>query len=200
MINLSDPFEAAPTFDDPLGMLRACHRRIERALDVTERIVALEAEGPLDERARLALSRTLHYFRIGVPRHAADEEESLFPRLGSAGEIGGAANTPDYLAAEHEVLDAAHRELDELGQELLANGRFSSGENRGRFGLLVQRLRCIYREHIRVEDDELFPTAAQALDPAALEAIGAEMAARRNIDLEQHRETISRLEAARGKR
>jgi hemerythrin-like domain-containing protein len=194
---IKDLFEPSPAFDDPLGMLQACHRRIERALDVMERIVALEREGPLDDRARQALRQTLHYFRVGVPRHAADEEESLFPRLQGLGDIGGAANTPDYLAAEHEVLDSVHQELDALGEELLAAGRLDGDEKRGRFGLLVQRLRTIYREHIRVEDEELFPAAARALDAEALESVGAEMAARRGIDLAQHRKTLAQLPFSR---
>ena len=33
---LSDP--AAPSFDDPLGMLSACHRRIERQLATLARL------------------------------------------------------------------------------------------------------------------------------------------------------------------
>ncbi|HEU4751709.1 MAG TPA: hemerythrin domain-containing protein [Armatimonadota bacterium] len=190
---ITDLFESAPTFDDPLGMLRACHRRIERALDVTERIVEIEREGPLDGRTREALARTLQYFRVGVPRHSADEEESLFPRLRGVQEIAGAANTAEYLVEEHEVLDAAHRELDTLGDELLAEGRFASPEKRDRFGLLVRRLRTIYREHIRVEDEELFPAAESALRPEELESVGAEMAGRRGIDWQQHRETLSRM-------
>ena len=35
---MMDLFEMAPTFDDPIGMLRACHRRLERALLVMARV------------------------------------------------------------------------------------------------------------------------------------------------------------------
>ena len=190
---MTDLFEGAPTFGDPLGMLRACHRRIERALEVTERIAVLEHEGPLDEKAREALAATLRYFGVGVPRHSADEDESLFPRLRAAGDIGGAADTAERLAEEHELLGTAHREIDALGQELLSTGRFSCADRRARFGLLIERLRTLYGEHIRVEDEELFPAAERALDPAELEAVGAEMAARRGIDWQQHRRALSQL-------
>src|SRR6185369_2189240 len=113
-----DLFEAAPTFDDPLGMRRACHRRIERALGVIDRVVALEQEGSLEPDAREALRQTLRYFAMGVPRHAADEEESLFPRLRDA--LGENASVMlsvlDGLAGEHAAADAAHRELELLGE------------------------------------------------------------------------------------
>ena len=40
-------------------------------------------------------------------------------------------------------------------------------------------LQSIYREHIAIEDHELFPVAAQLLSSRQLEEIGREMAARR---------------------
>lgn len=44
-------------------------------------------------------------------------------------------------------------------------------------------LQTLYRTHIAVEDHELFPVAARALDAPAPQAIGREMAARRNVAL-----------------
>jgi hemerythrin-like domain-containing protein len=192
-----DLLESAPTFDDPLGMLRACHRRIERALDVLEWVAAVEQQEVLDADAREALRRTLQYFSTGVPRHAADEEESLFPRLRDAlGENASAMLTVlDDLAIEHAAADAAHRELEILGEELLQAGRFCLDERREHFAELVGTLRRLYRDHIRIEDDELLPIAAGVVDPGQLERVGADMAARRGIDWSRHREMIARLGA-----
>jgi hypothetical protein len=39
----------------------------------------------------------------------------------------------------------------------------------------------LYRAHIRVEDDEVFPAAGRALPSAELAAVGREMAARRHV-------------------
>jgi len=192
-----DLFEAAPTFDDPLGMLRACHRRIERALGVVDRVAALEQEGSLEPDAREALRQTLRYFARTIPRHAADEEQSLFPRLRDA--LGKNASVMlavlEGLAREHAAADAAHRELEILGDELLRAGGFGSPERRERFSELVQTLRRLYREHIRLEDDEVLPLAACVVDPGQLERVGADMAARRGIDWSRHREIITRLDA-----
>jgi hemerythrin-like domain-containing protein len=203
---MMDLFELAPTFDDPIGMLRACHRRIERALDVIARVAEREHAGALDAEAREALRRTLHYFNTGVPRHAADEEESLFPRLrGATGKplpCGSVQNPPlletlrklQALEAEHARADAAHRELDALGERLLETGQFERADDRVRFGELIAELKALYEEHIRIEDEELFPLAAKLVDAQEQEIIGTEMAHRRGIDRDRHREIVARLE------
>jgi hemerythrin-like domain-containing protein len=192
-----DLFQMAPTFDDPLGMLRACHRRIERALAVTEQIALREQEQALDEPTRGALRQTLHYFATGIPRHAADEEESLFPRVGAALPVGdrSAARSMEVLAREHAAADEAHQALEALGEKLLETGRFERAEERARFQELITTLQQLYQEHIRREDEELLPLAAGLIDAPQREAIGREMAARRGIDWEQHRQAVLRLEA-----
>jgi hemerythrin-like domain-containing protein len=192
-----DLFEMAPTFNDPLGMLRACHRRIERALTVMERLAAQEQAQRLDEPARETLRQTLRYFATGVPRHAADEEESLFPRLRAVlpEEHAEAVQVIESLQQEHAEADAAHRELDDLGETLLRLGRFEYPEQRARFSELIALLQRLYQEHIRVEDDELLPLAARVVDTTDQDAIGTEMASRRGIDWQQQREVIAQLEA-----
>jgi hemerythrin-like domain-containing protein len=196
---MMDPFEWAPTFDDPIAMLRACHRRIERALDVMARVAAREeSRGTLDAEAREALRATLHYFATGVPRHARDEEESLFPRLreqleGSATVLGGL----DALEQEHIAADAAHGELEQLGQGLLDTGCFLDPSERARFSERIRQLQELYAEHIRREDEEIFPLAEATLDAREQVTIGAEMAARRGIDWKEHRWQVEELAAHR---
>jgi len=193
-----DLFQRAPTFDDPIGMLRACHRRIERALEAMARVAAREEAGTLDAQAREVLGATLHYFATGVPRHAQDEEESLFPRLREQLESSGAALSGlDALEEEHVAADAAHRELDRLGQELLDTGQFLDPWDRTRFRALIRHLQALYSEHIRCEDDEILPLAASLLDSREQLAVGAEMAARRGIDWKEHRRQVADLAAHR---
>jgi hypothetical protein len=68
-------------FEDPIGMLKDCHRRIEHFLEMVC-VVAEQARGrALNEEESAAVKAALHYFRVGGQRHNADEEESLFPRL-----------------------------------------------------------------------------------------------------------------------
>ncbi len=66
-------------FDEPLGLLRDCHRRIEHFLHVLQAITREVAGGPLTEEQRAQLESALVYFATVTPRHSADEEQSLFP-------------------------------------------------------------------------------------------------------------------------
>src|ERR1017187_7143529 len=68
-------------FDDPIGMLKDCHRRIERFLEILCQ-VAQQAQGrTLDNDERSAVEAALRYSSESGPRHNRDEEESLFRRL-----------------------------------------------------------------------------------------------------------------------
>jgi hemerythrin-like domain-containing protein len=169
-------------FTDPIGMLSDCHRRIEMFLNVLVR-VAEQAHGEaLSQEQRGALETALRYFREAAPRHTADEEESLFPRLRrieSAG-IREVLARVESLEEEHICADRSHGEVDSLGQLWLRDGRLSAEQASRLLAVLVQ-LRDLYRHHIATEDNEVFPTAAAALSASERAAIGNEMASRRGI-------------------
>jgi len=68
------------SFDEPLGLLSDCHRRIEHFLHVLELVAARNAH-PMTSAERIDLQTSRTYFATAAPRHTADEEQSLFPRL-----------------------------------------------------------------------------------------------------------------------
>src|SRR5260370_25208 len=68
-------------FDDPIGMLKDCHRRIENFLGILCLVIDRAQGRGLTDEERDAVQAALQYFRTGGQRHTADEEESLFPRL-----------------------------------------------------------------------------------------------------------------------
>ncbi len=169
-----DPFSAAaPGFDDPLGVLQACHRRIERQLDTLVRLLAHLPQNHADADARAAARAILRYFDTAAVNHHADEEESLFPRLRSAG--GQLLDDIKFLEREHVRLDARWRRL----RPLLAAIACGTGAHLP--PAEVHSLCAAYAAHIAREDGRVFPEAARLLDTATLAAIGAEMAARRGI-------------------
>ncbi|MBI3910874.1 MAG: hemerythrin domain-containing protein [Armatimonadetes bacterium] len=190
---MMDLFGVSPTFDDPIGMLRACHRRIERAVNVLERVAEREQNGTFDAEAGEALRQTLYYFSTGVPRHAADEEQSLFPRLRQHDPV--AFRSLEALTREHTEADATYRELADLAEELLRTGRFETPEKSDRFRRLASMLGDLYRLHIRAEDEELLPRAQADLSAEEMGHIGTEMAARRGIDWERQRRVVASLES-----
>lgn len=169
-------------FTDPIGMLSDCHRRIERFLQ-TLIVIGRDAHGgPLDGEQRAALQTSLTYFREAAPKHTADEEESLFPRLRGfdSPEAKAVLMQVDALEDDHERAETAHREVERLGQEWLIRGQLPA-EDASRFDQLLAKLSELYQHHIRIEDTEVFPSAKRLLSAADSSAVGAEMAARRGV-------------------
>jgi hemerythrin-like domain-containing protein len=169
-------------FTDPIGMLGDCHRRIECFLNALL-TVAVDAKGsPLTNEQQAALAMSLRYFREAAPKHTADEEESLFPRLCRLDrpDLQPLLARIDSLQQDHERAESVHREVDHLGQLCLANGRLSPPDAEHLVTVLTQ-LAELYRRHIAMEDTEVFPVAASALAASDRLAIGTEMAARRGI-------------------
>ena len=170
-------------FSDPTGLLSDCHRRIEMFLRSLERI-AIVIHCPLTEEGRAALESALRYFREAAPKHTADEEESLFPRLRQMfhPDIQSAIERLEPLENDHRLAGTLHAEVEELGQKCLAMGPLSSTEADA-FRRAIASLVSMYKQHISIEDDLVFPLAARLLCSADSAAIGAEMAARRKIRL-----------------
>ena len=166
-------------FDDPLGLLSDCHRRIERFLAVLTRLSSELQGAALSEDHRRSLDTALKYFRESARRHTADEEESLFPRLRER----GLTERLESLDADHERAQRIHAEVDRLGELWLSRGRLSTDETRNLSGAVTE-LGELYRQHIAIEDKEVFPAAAAALTSKEIEAVGAEMVARRGLHFE----------------
>lgn len=165
----------APSFDDPLGMLCACHGRIERQLATLARLQRHLPERGCDIDARAAARSILKYFDTAAPNHHADEEASVFPRLLTA--LPGRADTLIAdLEREHGVLAANWRRLRPLLAGIAAGARANLSPKQ------VAEVRAAYAAHIAREESELFPLAARTFGAAVLADIGREMAARRGID------------------
>ena len=183
----------SPTFQQPLELLSDCHRRVESFLRALVLVAEQARGGELNLPQREALQTALRYFREAAPKHTADEEESLFPRMRELGE--GATREAlakiQALEADHEVARDSHDAVEQLGQQWLAIGRLSADETARLLNNLLE-LQSIYERHIAVEDNEIFPLAAQVLDPETLNDVGREMAKRRGQKFEspisfQHR-------------
>jgi hemerythrin-like domain-containing protein len=170
------------SFADPIGLLTDCHRRIERFLSVLVQVGTQARGGPLSGEQRTALETALRYFREAAPKHTADEEETLFPRLRGLDrpEVKAVIAKADLLETDHARADRSHAQVDRLGQAWLAAGSLSPADA-AQFSALMGELADLYREHIAIEERELFPAAAAVLETRAREAMGREMAARRGL-------------------
>ncbi len=141
---------------DPFEMLERCHRRLEETLDL------------LRAPTRQALDEALAFIDRAVRRHEDDEERSLFPRLSRVPQLAGLL---DRLTVQHRDQTAL---VEELRAELAA-----ARPDERKLRDVVERLDAAYREHITIEERQLFPAARAALDVDDLGGRAAEMDARR---------------------
>jgi hemerythrin-like domain-containing protein len=180
-----------PDFTDPLRLLVHCHEKIETQLSALERAAEIIRAGDRRSLARVfgAIDGAIAHFAVPGVKHTEDEEISLFPRLrehgGSAGEEAIAAMAE--LESQHRSAEKLHSELDAFVATLPRDGSADSREL-DCFGGLVASLCTLYRPHIVLENNVVFPVAARVLPAGEVQALGEEMRARR-------RDILQRLEA-----
>jgi len=163
-------------FDDPLGMLCDCHRRIERFLRVLCEVAERAQGRALSDEEQDAVRGALHYFQEGGARHNRDEEESLFPRLRQA---GSDVRALEALEHEHGDAGALHATVERLYTQWMAEGTLKGEAGRALLEA-TRQLEPLYATHIATEEGVVFPHAAQVLDAVAIAAMGAEFRARRS--------------------
>jgi hemerythrin-like domain-containing protein len=165
-------------FDDPLGMLKDCHRRIENFLNILCVVVDRADNRTLTGEETAAIQAALSYFRLGGQRHNADEEQSLFPRMRAADaaapfeEIGG-------LEHDHRRAGEMHDRIDELYSAWITQGTLTP-DLCTELATATGSLKQLYERHIELEETVVFPRAALVLAPDALIAMGQEFRARRS--------------------
>jgi hemerythrin-like domain-containing protein len=169
------------SFDDPTGMLSDCHRRVEMFMGALLSVADV-CHQPLNDETRRALDLALRYFREAAPKHTADEEESLFPRLRQIAnpELQIALSHLDALENDHRWAEPLHEIVDLIGNEYLAKGELTPAKARD-FRDAVSQLAAMYRRHIDVEDQQVFPVAAKVVSAELKAEIAKEMAARRAV-------------------
>jgi hemerythrin-like domain-containing protein len=164
-------------FDDPIGMLTDCHRRIEQFLHILCAVVVRAQGRALTGEETAAVQSALNYFHLGGQRHTADEEESLFPRL-HAEFAAGNFEELSRLENDHRHASDLHSIVEALYLAWIAAGLLSPEEEEQLLSATKQ-LQLLYKEHIQMEEKIVFPRAAEVLDRRIIATIGHEFRARR---------------------
>jgi hemerythrin-like domain-containing protein len=164
-------------FDDPLGMLKDCHRRIEHFLRFLTTVVERAHGRSLSAEEVAAIEASLNYFRVGGERHTADEEESLFPRMRADASLSKLPEL-DELEGEHREATKLHEAVETLYLTWIKYGGLPAEDER-RLRKATQQLQELYGEHIDMEENVIFPRAAESLDAKTIAVIGEEFRARR---------------------
>lgn len=172
---------AAPSFDEPLEMLDACHGRIRAQLHTLGRLASHLPVHGADAPAREAAQGVLRYFSTAAVNHHADEEDDLFPALQASAVGAGEVALVESLI---QRILADHRRMDEKRDAVLAKLDLvvaaKPGECREVLSAAeVAALADLYLPHIELETRELLPLAKRLLSPAQMERLGRSMAARR---------------------
>lgn len=166
-------------FENPIGMLKDCHRRIEHFLQILHAVIHRAAGREMTEEERAAVQAALSYFRTGGQRHNADEEESLFPRMRAAGIDPAELEKVAALEHDHRDAEQIHSDVDRLYTLWLDSGRLSA-EDEAALRSLTQQLLALYAQHIEIEEKIVFPCAAAHLPKDDIASMGAEFRARRS--------------------
>ena len=159
-----------PGFDDPVGMLRACH---EKMLTHCEWLTALADNEGLDDAARETARNISRYFSQSALLHHRDEEQDPFPRINRQSlKIAELVYT---LKREHETLDALWASIAAELKQLPADG-FSAV-----FRQAAREFSTLCSQHIARENRELLPLLSNSLSHQVLLEIGESMAKRRGV-------------------
>jgi len=172
-MNEQDLHHDLPGFDEPLALLRACHKNIIDRCERLQNLVShVDAQG-VDDEARTAARNIFRYFSTSALLHHRDEEEDLFPRL----------NRQSIKIAELiRDLKQEHTRLDQLWDSISAELEKLPDDNFSEDFLQASNAFCtLGRQHVNRENMEFLPLAANSLSKLELADIGESMAARRGV-------------------
>ncbi|GMW03161.1 MAG: hypothetical protein AMXMBFR84_42960 [Candidatus Hydrogenedentota bacterium] len=152
-------------FSEPIEMMKDCHRRIEHFLEVLREAERRFRKSDLNEEGRHALEASLNYFANFAPRHTADEEQSLFPRMRCSGNPDAREVMADLerLENDHRGCEELHSLVDRVVRSWLETGRLDDAQ-RERLRAALDELEKAYAAQIQLEEGEVFVVAVRILE------------------------------------
>ncbi len=176
MLTLRKKPTAPEKVPDAVDLLLECHDRIRRFTRMGAWLSHAHDAPPkaIEETAEAVL----RYFTEALPRHSADEDESIAPRLLAAG-------ISDDLRVAVEMMSRQHPALEEVLGRLAPGWRAVAEDHRAlpeHVELLTratEQLGGMWAVHLNLEENSVFPAIRAHLGPAALVEVAAEMRARR---------------------
>jgi len=159
-------------FDDPLGMLKACHEKIrshcQLLIDLCEYMKTHDAD-----RDAIATGRKiLKYFSTAAKNHHQDEELDIFPLI-------------RHSQTVHDLITQLEQDHQKLEKLWLLFEPILEKDNLKKISLLETEIKAFkqhYEEHIQTENNQLIPEAALLLSADQLIKIGKKMRARRAVN------------------
>lgn len=158
--------------NDVVGALFAEHRYVARLLEVLDEQLAMVSRGqPLDRQASLAV---MTYMTEYPDTYHHPREDAMFVRL---------AKRDPHLVKRIAEVERAHRTIGSAGKQLLAALQRLGADRRVDEATVASGMAdyvSALREHMAIEERDLFPRARQVLDDHDLAEI--DRAFRRVVD------------------
>jgi hemerythrin-like domain-containing protein len=178
------PFQV--DFTKPLDVLFQCHSRIAANLEALRR--ASETLRNSDECEFTEVFATIdtvltHFSTAGI-KHTQDEEESLFPRMREYRDrvVSDVFEVIGQLEIQHKRAVSIENSLNKMLVNLAAD-EMPDKNKLDLFCDLSESLYDLYRPHIQMENEFVFPSAGKILTRNELLEVGKEMYQRRQISL-----------------
>jgi hemerythrin-like domain-containing protein len=168
-------------FAQPLMLWAACHQRGQRVALLLQRLFEhLKLHGPSDA-TRVTAAQVRRYLVEAAPRHHADEDLDLFPRLRRQIDARGKRiPEADRAVGALEVLERHHLRLEDQWQRVQAAlVHAESASPTPEHCAIADEFADAFITHHEIEDQIVTPVAQRALTAEDLAEIGASMAARR---------------------
>ena len=161
--------------EDAVDLLIGCHQRIRHFTGVATKLA--HAQGATADEIRQAAAGVYRYYSVSLSLHEADEEDTVRPRLDPVSDD----------RVRHALLAMAdqHLAIDELIERLLPllllleHNPDRQSQVGGEMCSLTKALDEIFRAHLQLEEEVIFPAIRAVLSESVRAAMLAEMQQRR---------------------
>jgi hemerythrin-like domain-containing protein len=167
-------------FEAPFEMLAACHERVERMLDLIQRLQQHLQKTGCDDSARQAARDVMRYFDLAAPRHHEDEERHVFPPL-MAGSDPAVKALVLRLIQDHRQMELAWTDARTVLQTVADHGDVPWPGLTVWHQVKLNDFARLYRQHLDDEEQVAYPAARGLLGPGALAAMSEDMMERRGV-------------------
>lgn len=163
-----------PATEEPVDLLLACHARLRHFSELS---LALATRTDIDDaQIRDASHRLLRYFRVALPLHEADEEETLAPALAA---VMAPSHATDQMRDQHALLHDVLAELFPLWEHA---EREPGSIDREALAPCARKLAAILDVHLALEETTIFPMV-KTIPEAERKRLYAEMRGRRTAEV-----------------
>ena len=175
MLNQISSTKSEPKTEDAVDLLTGCHDRIRHFTGVAVKLA--HAQGAPSDEVVQAASGVHRYYSVSLPLHEADEEETLRPRLNSIPD--------DKVRHALVAMSDQHMAIDELLERLLPllvmvrNNPEALSAAGAEMCAITKALDEMFRAHLQMEEEVIFPAIRSALPEAAQAEMLREMQGRR---------------------